>query len=255
MGRAVFALLALSACGRIDFARLALPPDAPDVPVGHDEDGDGIPDTIDPCPHVAGDLTDSDGDGVGDACDPNPTTPSEHYVLFATMQAGDAGFTDAPGAIQEADSVRFTQDTSATIAGAIGTARIDIGFDIHGLVGTAQHQIASGIGGGTTGVYYFTELNNNVGPMRDAAIVSYDATNGYILLDQVDPGDIHAGTGYLRYDAIATAPAAWHLETGWIGQLYDANAATPSYAGGTSIACTFNGLDVSIRYIAVIATQ
>jgi hypothetical protein len=39
-----------------------------------DSDGDGIPDNVDNCPHVANpDQKDTDGDGVGDACDNCPT--------------------------------------------------------------------------------------------------------------------------------------------------------------------------------------
>ena len=39
-----------------------------------DSDGDGVPDSIDNCPHVANpDQKDTDGDGVGDACDNCPT--------------------------------------------------------------------------------------------------------------------------------------------------------------------------------------
>lgn len=50
---------------------------------GHDEDGDGIPDSLDVCPHVADSpQTDGDGDRVGDACDPNPATPTEEIVVF-----------------------------------------------------------------------------------------------------------------------------------------------------------------------------
>jgi hypothetical protein len=180
--------------------------------------------------------------------------PTEQLLLFATMQPGDTGFTDSPGAIQEPDSLRFTGDTTLTFSHPLATARVDVGFDIHTIVGTGQHQVASGIGGGAS-TYYFVELNNNVGPMRDAAVVSYDPVNGYTLLDQVDPGDIHAGVGLLRYDAIAAAPPAWRLETGWTGQLYDAAAATPAYTGGTGISFVLNGLDVSVRYLVVIVTN
>jgi hypothetical protein len=68
--------LVLASCGRIGF-------DPSDgvvtpvcmVPVGHDEDHDGIDDACDVCPHVAdGPQLDRDGDRVGDACDPDPDT-------------------------------------------------------------------------------------------------------------------------------------------------------------------------------------
>jgi hypothetical protein len=67
-------------CGRVDFdavARCTAPL------AGHDEDGDGIDDACDVCPHIADpDQTDSDGDGVGDACDPEPANPRQRIVFF-----------------------------------------------------------------------------------------------------------------------------------------------------------------------------
>src|SRR3954469_6407472 len=92
-------------CGRFDFHAL---PDAaapPDTLALHDEDGDGIADIDDPCPHVAGDRADRDGDGVGDACDPNPDVPSEHWLVFATMQPGDQPFDDATQFDQKPDAL------------------------------------------------------------------------------------------------------------------------------------------------------
>ena len=76
MGRlpVVVALLAMS-CGRIDFDVLHDRSDdrsyddaALCVAVGHDEDGDGVDDACDVCPHLSdASQPDGDSDRVGDA--------------------------------------------------------------------------------------------------------------------------------------------------------------------------------------------
>ncbi len=50
---------------------------------GHDEDGDGVDDCADNCPHIANaDQADTDGDGVGDACDPHMAMPIDKIAFF-----------------------------------------------------------------------------------------------------------------------------------------------------------------------------
>lgn len=48
----------------------------------NDEDGDGLDDGCDPCPHLRGDALDSDDDGVGDACDPAPREGKQRRAFF-----------------------------------------------------------------------------------------------------------------------------------------------------------------------------
>ncbi|MDB4957479.1 MAG: hypothetical protein JWO36_5048 [Myxococcales bacterium] len=241
----VSACLVVAGCGRFDFDEL--PPE-------HDEDGDGIPDVSDPCPHVAGGYADRDGDGVGDACDPNPDVPTESFRVFATLMPGDNPFTDAAAFEQQADAVHFSGDTAGmSLEGTLATARIDIGFDILALVGSGQHQVASGIISAVP-TYYFVELNES-GPLRDVGVISYDTTNGYQFLGQVDHPGMHPGSGVLRCDAVARAPQTFTVLAGWTDELYTATGPTPEYAGGTSIRFAVNGLDIAIRYVVVIETH
>jgi hypothetical protein len=250
-------LLALGACGRRDFDAVV---DAaahtldgpPDSAPGHDEDADGIPDTMDPCPHVAGDLTDTDGDGVGDACDPNPAMPIDHWALFATMQPGDTAFDSSSiaGTVQQADALQFVGDNAPYLTMPLGNARIDLGWEVNAVVGAGQHQVALGVDN-TGPEYYFAELNENVMGVHDAAILQYDATNSYVALASMDSGVFHTGVGLMRLDAGSTHAVV----TGWTGQTYSLTATTAAYQGGTGIRFALNGVDVSIRYLAIIVTN
>jgi hypothetical protein len=79
------AALSAAGCGRLGFDGLAAGADAGAracVAVGHDDDGDGVDDACDFCPHIVDDQADSDGDGVGDACDPEPTSARERIAFF-----------------------------------------------------------------------------------------------------------------------------------------------------------------------------
>ena len=244
--RVVVACLALAACGRWNFDPLQ-----DDAATGHDEDGDGIVDADDPCPHVAGDRTDEDADGVGDACDPVLNDPRQRYLLFATLMPGDQPFVDVGLLGQEADALRCRDSLGLVIARSIaGTVRVDLGFDIDAVIGTGQHQVGGGVERGAE-PYYFVELDDD-GDNKTVAVASYDAVNGYVTIGAVPHPGIHPGRGHLRYDATAGTSPGLNVEAGWEGELYGTQGSTPAYAGGTSLRFALNGLDIALRYVAVI---
>jgi hypothetical protein len=252
----------VAACGRLDFDPASTTDATTDtkldddaaIAFGHDEDGDSIPDAVDTCPHDPTPTADSDGDGVGDVCDPNPAQGTEHWALFATMQAGDVPFSNVTGTTQDADALHvaaMNQDLPLTRV-ITTTTRIQLGFEIRGLFGTGQRQIAFGVERGAE-PYYFIELNDNGGG-ADLGIVSYDATNGYVQLDTDPVTSMHAGRGFLRLDAVGGTSPTYTTVGGWLGELYTATAATPAYDGGIAIRTGYNGLDVVIEYLAIIET-
>jgi hypothetical protein len=251
MRRLVAGLLALAACGRIGFGER--PTDAvPDVPGGHDEDGDGLADAFDPCPFVAGTDADVDDDGVGDDCDPSSTT--DHTLdLFSPLTPGTSPFDNITGWTQDPDGISIAVDSALRITRPVANARVQIGFVIHALVGSGQHQLAVGVE--SPGVFYFVELNENL-PKRNVSVVSFDSTNGYIDLGMVMHAGMHAGTGILRMDATASPAVAraFGVRAGWIGELYDAAGSTPQYTGGSSLRWAINGVDVTITYVAIITS-
>ncbi len=257
MNRLAVPLLAcVVGCGRLDFGEVSDKP-VPDgsvdsiTAVNHDEDGDGIDDALDNCPHMAGSTADDDSDGVGNVCDPHPTTPGDHIGLFSSLEPGTNPFDDIPGFSQEADGIRHVGDTSIFLTRNVGSARIELGFDIISIIGTGQHQIALGVDRGMD-PYYFAELNDNSGgTVHQVAIFSYDGTNGYIALTTTDIPVLHTGRGISRVDVDATAHT-YATTAGWDGELYTANAATPQYTGGVKLHYALNGLELVLRYIIII---
>ena len=80
---------------------------------GHDEDGDGIDDCVDVCPHIADPgQADADGDHVGDACDPHPSLPIDHIAFFDPFVSARAAWMNLAVASYAGDTLEL--DATAT---------------------------------------------------------------------------------------------------------------------------------------------
>lgn len=112
--RGWWSVIVLAGCGA-DPSAPVLPDSGatPDAAAPHDEDGDGVADVADNCPHRANtdqaDRGETDAgavaDGVGDACDPEPTRPGNRLALFDPMIALPDG--DVAGASVDGDALRL----------------------------------------------------------------------------------------------------------------------------------------------------
>jgi hypothetical protein len=175
-------------------------------------------------------------------------------MVFSALTPGDHPFRSLAGFVQEDDALHFAgTSTTLWIDRAVTNVRFELGFDIRAVVGTGQHQIASGVDAGVD-PFYFVELNESVGgTTRDCAVVSYDAVNGYTSLDSAMHLGMHPGRGVFRYDASVTG-GQQGIFAGWIGEMYQASAATPTYAGAPATRIVFNGLDIALLYFVVIVT-
>jgi len=131
--RAACLLIAsLAGCDRV--WGLERPDAGPSVDNG-DEDGDGIPNGVDPCPHIAfQSTTDSDKDGLPADCDPDDTmVDTQHrFFSFDTLEPG----LDIAGGDPVADGEMVfgaTTDGLSTLVIrdlATDTAVLDVGFEI-----------------------------------------------------------------------------------------------------------------------------
>ncbi len=250
----VFVVLVVAGCGRIGFDPSG---DAlGDSASRHDEDGDGLLDVDDPCPHLPGTNADADGDRVGDACDPLPTTPTERIARFATMMPGDQPFalTGAGTWTPEADAVHCTGTVCLLrVDRMLGDVRVHVGAEITERLGAAgdQHQLALRIGNsGPT--FYATEVNE-VGSYTVASITYFDG-DAFVSQQQQDlAAGVHPGDLDLRHDA-RRAPSTVAFDGGWPGERYRLELPGATYTGGTYIRVNTNNLGFRVRYAIVIET-
>lgn len=264
-------LIALAGCGRVGFDAVprgdgggpgdVLADVAGDVvPLGHDEDGDGVPDVDDNCPHLSGSLADADGDGVGDLCDPAPGAANA-IRLFATMVPGDQPFAINPFTdgtfTQEADSLRFGDAAAPPLFGGLtmaltaGDVRVAIGLTITSVLPTTsgqQNQVA--LSAFDQPPMYFVEVNAIAGSFQRAHIVHFDGTTytgvtGQDLASGVHPGDLVLQTTQIVGQSVT-------LAAGWPGEAYSAQVSDGLYQGTTQINVNTNNLHYEIRYVIVI---
>lgn len=272
------ALIALAGCGRLGFEAVAghdgdggtgdgpivdVPSDV--VPLGHDEDGDGIRDVDDPCPHLAGDAADGDGDGVGDLCDPRSGTPGDAIAAFYTMGAGDQPFTvgvDDDGVwTQLPDALRFTGDQGAdnnlfghmSLSRALGSVRVGAAFDITQVFSVptgVQNQIAIAVHDAPP--TYVTEVNQVSGSFSVSSITHFDGTNFTSADSDTLDGGIH--TGRLTTQSTHIVNTSVRFDTSWPGEAYTEQVNDTVYQGASLIDVYINNLHFDMRYLIIITS-
>jgi len=260
--RILVTLVVAAGCGRLEFASIgsgasdAARDSTPDVSnLGHDEDGDGVPDANDVCPHVAGSQLDSDGDGVGDDCDPEPMNPRQHFALFATMRPGDQPFGFDPSSQpweQREDALYFNGMVYGGLVLPLSAQNVvyELGADIISVQGgaTAQHQLAF-VETPNNPPEDFTEINEVSGFSR-AAVTYFDGTNFANAAWQDLATGVHTGPVIVRGTELVGTSV--RIDAGWPGEMYNATDTTTLYQGGVVLLVNTNNLELAIRYVVVI---
>lgn len=251
-------ILALFAagCGRVAFDERT---DAPIGPIGHDEDGDGVGDADDVCPHLAGSQDDADGDGVGDDCDFAPMSPTERIALFVTFEGGAHPFTTSGAGtlIPQSDALRFTgvDNQLAVTLPAFASARVAGGADILAITAPANEQIQLYLSvGSDMQPHDYVELNQVGGAFQRASITRYDGSTYVPLQTQPLAQGIHPGSVLVQGTWLAAGSLAF--DAGWPGDLYHLDEPSSMYTGGAArVTLGNNRMDMDLRWLIVIATR
>jgi hypothetical protein len=249
-------LLVLAGCGRIAFdAHGEAEPDARvcATPVGHDEDGDGIDDGCDGCPHVIDPAQpDQDGDGVGDACDPRVAVGGDTITLF------DPFITQQPGWTRTGIVGTYTGDS--IVADTRGNKKFGLHraytpgvdtFVLGGVLGDATpgfaRQVTLGVSDNGNAAYY-CELQGT--PPNGKLALTYTADGGtYNIVARSDGSVI--GNGVFELSLVNRYPDAG-CRTTWPVADPSIGATLPPGFTITQLGLTVQELQMQLDYFVII---
>jgi hypothetical protein len=264
-------VIVAAGCGRVGFEGVAAGDtgddasgdarlDAPMHPgsLTHDEDGDGVADGLDSCPHVAGAQTDTDGDGVGDLCDSEINNPRQRITLFESFEsfgaAGSSPLVISNGWEPMTDRLHWPGASFGFVEWNPHAATdLDVfaGWTIAGKTAAVDHQATISLDDGPTRRTYAELYDDNAGAY--VSITHFDGSS-YTPNDEQHFGAIHAGAFDMAMHA-TVSPQLLRVDAGWTGERYTAQTAAVAYTGVTGIGITLHDLDAELRYVMIVESQ
>jgi hypothetical protein len=260
----VLVLVAAAACGRVGFdegfathAFDAWPLDARVcvAAVGHDEDGDGIDDACDVCPHLPDPgQADADGDGVGDACDPEPAIARQRIVRFEPMLEAPAGWSFVgPVPSFTGDALKIDTRDAGLVALLDTVPELDVfrmGVRIgEGVPNRATRQVTISLYEGSAS--WYCELFDTGNP-KFAYTYTLGDDKFVSPASAVGPGPLENADVFLSLDF--RSPAI-HCATSWPASEQSLSGVLPTGIEPTGVLLVFAGLDLEIDYFVQIRTE
>jgi hypothetical protein len=226
----------------------------PCTPAGHDEDGDGIDDACDVCPHVPDPAQlDGDGDGVGDACDPEPAVPRQRIVMFEPFTSTAAW--SAVGSVTTLGDAIVVGGIASSSYVARPLAIAHDRFEIGGSTGTssgAQRLFGIFVGPAATVGTYYCELYDN-GSTTLQLTWTFDNQTYMHGPGVAATNRLTSGSGRFAFDtssADSACSTTWHGE-----QLQTPPVATPTGISVDSLQLYAENVDLTIDYFIQIRTE
>lgn len=253
-------------CGRVGFDPRGNPGRASDAargsdgslractPVGHDEDGDGIDDACDVCPHIPDPAqADSDGDGVGDACDPEPTLPRQHLVLFDPFTTLRPEWTATARASVAGDQLLLDAASGSASISLVMTPTHDL-LEIAGSTGPKGEPtslIGLFVGAQSGPATYYCELYDDTSTTLQ---FTYTFDGSTFTHDGTAPATqrLASGNGRLTYDV---SPTTAHCTSSWHDEPLAVTGAVPSGIPAQIIVIYAEGIELHASYLVDIRTD
>ena len=226
------------------------------LPLGHDEDRDGIDDSCDVCPHIA-DVQQPDGDGdlVGDNCDWEPTIPRQSIALFDPFITLDAAWFDIRmGTIEGDELVLRGMGSSAYAYRPYVPGGHEMFFSAAevGPEATMDHMFAIDLMTDAAGASYYCELYDNTTAMR-LTFTHNDGVGNYLAAGTtMMTTRLVAASGMLSYRVDANSG---YCDATWAGDSRGVRGALPAVAAANKVGPYAYNTDVRVAYFLHVRAQ